>query len=78
MLKEETTKRVEESIRKKVEESLSSEDIKLEINRKLEEGRRTVIEEVTAQLEKEKEAALIEARGKEVRFFWENTFLPEF
>lgn len=69
MLKEETAKRVEEAIRKKVEESLNSEDVKVEINRKLEEGRRRLNEEVTAQLEKEKEAALVEARRKEVGIF---------
>ena len=66
LLKEETEKRVEEAIRKEVEEGLNSGDVKQEINRKLEEGRRRLAEEVTAQLEKEKEAALVEARRKEV------------
>lgn len=67
MLKEETNKRVEEAIRKEVEERLNSDNLKLDINKKLEEGRTRLNEEVTAQLEKEKEAALVEARRKEVR-----------
>lgn len=40
LIEEETAKRVEEAIRKKVEESLNSEEIKLELQRRLEEGRR--------------------------------------
>lgn len=56
---------MEEAIRKKVEESLNSEEIKLEIQRRLEEGRKRLLDEVAIQLEKEKEAALIEARQKE-------------
>ena len=66
LLEEETAKRVEEAIRRKVEESLSSKEIKLEIQRRLEEGRKRLHDEVAAQLEKEKEAAIIEARQKEV------------
>lgn len=64
-MEEETAKRVEEAIRKKVEETLGSEEIKLEIQRLLEEGRKKVAGDVVAQLEKEKEAAVIEARRKE-------------
>lgn len=59
-------KRVEETIRRKVEESLQSEKIKLKILTLLEEGRKRLIEEVAAQLEKEKEASLTEAKEKEV------------
>lgn len=59
---------MEEAIRKNVEESLSSEEIRVEIQRRLEEGRRKLLDEVAAQLEKEKEAALIEARQKEVNY----------
>lgn len=66
LVEEETAKRVEEAIRKKVEERLGSEEIKLEIERQLEEGRKKVAIDVIAQLEKEKEAAIIEARRKEV------------
>lgn len=59
-------KRVEDAIRIKVEESLQSEKVKMEILKLLEEGRMRVKEEVAAQLEKEKEASLIEAKEKEV------------
>ena len=67
-MEEETAKRVEEAIRKKVEERLGSEEIRLEIQRQLEEGRKKVASDVVAQLEKEKEAAVIEARRKEVSY----------
>lgn len=59
-------KRVEEAIREKVEGSLQSEKIKLEILTLLEEGRKRLNEEVAAQLEKEKEASLIDSKEKEV------------
>ncbi|KAF9608433.1 hypothetical protein IFM89_009799 [Coptis chinensis] len=65
LLEEETAKRVEEAIRKQVEERLNSEEVKLEIQRRIVEGRNKLLDEVAAQLEKEKEAALIEARQKE-------------
>lgn len=57
---------MEEAIRRKVEESLNSDKIKVEIQIRMEEGRRKLFDEVAAQLEKEKEAAIIEARQKEV------------
>jgi len=66
LIEEETAKRVEEAIQRKVEKSLNSEEIKVEIQRRLEEGRKRLIDEVANQLEKEKEASLIEARQKEV------------
>lgn len=59
-------KRVEEAILKKVEESLQSEKIKMEILKLLEEGRKRLNEEVAAQLEKEKEASIIDSKEKEV------------
>ncbi|CAL5438844.1 unnamed protein product [Camellia sinensis] len=65
LIEEETTKRVEEAIRNKVKESLNSEEIKLEVQRRLEEGRKKLIDVVAAQLEKEKEVALIGAKQKE-------------
>lgn len=68
LLEEETSKRVEVAIRTKVEESLNSVEIKVEIQRQLEEGRKKLLTEVAALLEKEKEAALVEARNKEVIF----------
>lgn len=66
LLEEETTRRVEEAIRRKVEESLNSEEIRFEVERRLEEGRKKMLDEVAAQLEKEKEAAFIKAKQKEV------------
>ncbi|KVI10999.1 hypothetical protein Ccrd_010595 [Cynara cardunculus var. scolymus] len=65
LMEEETAKRVEEAIRKKVEERLGSEEIRLEIQRQLEEGRKKVLSDVVAQLEKEKEAAEQARREKE-------------
>lgn len=66
LIEEETLRRVEEAIQKKVEESLNSEEIKLGIEKQLEVGRRRLLDEVAAQLDKEKEVALIEAKQKEV------------
>ncbi|KAL6494523.1 hypothetical protein OROGR_031323 [Orobanche gracilis] len=54
-----------ESSRRNSEESLNTDEIKLEIERRLEEGRKKLVAEVAAQLEKEKEAALLEARRRE-------------
>ncbi|KAL2231428.1 UNVERIFIED_CONTAM: hypothetical protein Sindi_1737200 [Sesamum indicum] len=65
LIEEETARRVAEAIRKKVQEGLNSEETKLEIDKRLREGRKKVVAEVAAQLEKEKEAALIEAMWKE-------------
>jgi len=65
LIAEETAKRVEEAIRKKVAESLESEEIKREIQKLLEEGRKKLHEEVTVELEKGKQAALLEAQRKE-------------
>lgn len=66
LIEEETAKRVEDAIRRRVEDSLRSEEMQVEIQRRLEEGRKRLIDEVAAQLEKEKEDALLEARLKEV------------
>lgn len=65
IIEEETAKRVEEAITKRVEEILNIEEIKVEIQRRLEEGRIRLHEEVAAQLEKYKAAALLEGRRKE-------------
>lgn len=78
ILEEETARRIEEAIRKKVEESLNSEEIKLEIQRRIEEGHKKLLDEVAAQLEKEKEAALIEARQKVVWFLYKRTSIMSF
>lgn len=69
LIEEETAKRVEEAIKRKVDDSLNTEEIKLEIRRRLEEGRKKLVNEVAAQLEIEKEAALIEAKQKEASHF---------
>jgi hypothetical protein len=45
---------------------LNSEDIKNEIKRRVEEGIKQLFDEVDAQLQKEKETALREARHKAV------------
>lgn len=68
-LEEETAQRIEEAIRKNVEERLSSDEVQLEVERRIEEGRKKLLEDVEAQLQKEKEAALNEARQKEVSNF---------
>lgn len=65
-LEEETARRLEEEIRSRVEEKMGSEEIRLEIERQIEEGRKKLLDDVEAQLQREKEAALAEARAKEV------------
>ena len=66
LLEEETARRLEEAIRKNVEEKLNTEEVKLEIERRVAEGVKKLFDDVEAQLEKEKEDALTEARRKEV------------
>lgn len=75
LVEEETARRVEEAIQKIVKESLDSEEIRFEIQRRLEEGRRRLVEEVAIQLEKEKEAAIIASRQKEVSIFCKSLLL---
>lgn len=69
LIDEETTKGIEEAICKRVDESLKSEEVRVEIQRRLEEGRKKLNDEIAAHLEKEKEAARIEARQKEVYIY---------
>ncbi|CAL1357467.1 unnamed protein product [Linum trigynum] len=64
---EETAKRLEEAIQRKVEESLASEEIKQYLQRHLNEGRKALMDEVAAQLKKEKEAVATETRQIEER-----------
>ena len=66
LLEQELARRVEEAIRKNVEERLNSDEVKLDIKRRIEEGIRKLFDEVDAQLQREKEAALYEARQKAV------------
>ena len=56
---------MEEAIQKKVADSLDSQEIKLEIQMLLDEGRKKLTEEVAAELEREKQTAQIEAQRKE-------------
>ncbi|KAB5511898.1 hypothetical protein DKX38_028926 [Salix brachista] len=67
LLEEETTRRLEESIRKNVEEKLNSEEVQSEIERRIKEGQKKLFDNVVAQLHKEKEAALAEERRKEAQ-----------
>ena len=48
---------------------MNSEEVKLEIERRIEEGEKKLFDDVAAQLKKEKETALTEARQKEVSIF---------
>ena len=61
---EETTKRLEVEICKKVEESLGTEDTKSEIQSRIEEGRNKLMENITIQLQKEKEDKIQEGHQK--------------
>lgn len=78
LLEEETARRLEEAIRKNVEEKLNSEEVKLEIERRVAEGVKKLFDDVEAQLEKEKEDALTEARRKEVSILTGTSFFPLF
>lgn len=77
LLEEETARRLEEAIRKNVEEKLNSEEVRLEIERRVAEGVRKLFDDVEAQLGKEKEDALTEARRKEVSIL-SGAFTPFF
>ena len=65
---------MEEAIRKKVEEAISSDEVKQRIMKKFEDGKKRLFDNVNKQLELEKIAALDEARKKEVKTLPENTF----
>lgn len=65
-LEEDAARRLEELIQKNVQEILNSEETRLEIQRRIEEGRKKLFDDVDLQLAKEKEAALTAARQKEV------------
>lgn len=79
LLEEETARRLEEAIRKNVEEKLNSEEVKLEVERRVAEGVKKLFDDVETQLEKEKQDALTEARMKEVSILTvTGTFYPFF
>jgi hypothetical protein len=63
-LDEESTKRLEGEIYMKVEESLNTDKVKLEIKSKIEEGHQNLINGVTLQLQEEKEDKIQEGHEK--------------
>jgi hypothetical protein len=64
ILDEESTKRLEEEICKKVEESLNTDEVKSEMQSRIEEGCQNLINGVTLQLQKEKEDKIQEGHQK--------------
>jgi hypothetical protein len=64
ILDEESTKRLEGEICKKVEESLNIDEVKLEMKSIIEEGHQILINGVTLQLQKEKEYNIQEGHQK--------------
>ncbi|CAM6093839.1 unnamed protein product [Calypogeia fissa] len=65
LIEEETARRVEGAIRAMVQEALVSDDLKREVELKVEEGRKKILEDIANQLQQEKQAALAAARKKE-------------
>jgi arginine/glutamate-rich protein 1 len=63
-LDEESTKILEDEICKKVEESLNTDEVKLEMKYIIEEGCQNLINRVTLQLQKDKEDKIQEGREK--------------
>jgi diphthamide biosynthesis methyltransferase len=64
ILDEEYTKILEGEIFKKVEASLNTDEVKLEMKSKIEDGHQNLINEVTLQLQKEKEDKIQEGHQK--------------
>ena len=64
ILDEESTKRLEDEICMKVEESLNIDEVKLEIQAKIEQGCQNVLDGITLQLQKEKEDNIQEGQQK--------------
>jgi hypothetical protein len=63
-LDEEYTKILQEEICKKVEESLNTDEVKLEMKARIEEGCQNLIDGVTLKLQKEKEDKIQEGQQK--------------
>jgi hypothetical protein len=61
----EFTKRLEEEIFKKVKESLNIDEVKLEMQSKIEEGYQNLVNGVTLQLQKEKEDKIQEGHPED-------------
>jgi hypothetical protein len=64
ILDEESTEILQEEISKKVEESLNTDEVKSEMQDRIEEGRHNLIDGVTLQLQKEKEEKIQEGQQK--------------
>jgi arginine/glutamate-rich protein 1 len=64
ILDEEYTKILEETICNKVEESLNTNEVKLEMQARIEEGCQNLIDQVTLQLQKKKEDKIQECQHK--------------
>ena len=64
ILDEESTKRLGEEIYKKVEESLNTYEVKLEMQYRIEEGHKNLINGLTLQLQKDKEDKIQEGHQK--------------
>ncbi|KAL6994974.1 hypothetical protein U1Q18_005109, partial [Sarracenia purpurea var. burkii] len=63
---EETAKRVEEAIQKKVEDSLNYEEMKLEEQMRLAEGRRKLLDEEQARKKKEELAKMLKGNRRKM------------
>ena len=68
LIEEESSKRIELAIEKLVQEALDSEELRKEVERRLQEGRKKVSEDVLTQMEKEREEAALESQRKEVSY----------
>jgi arginine/glutamate-rich protein 1 len=68
LIEEEASKRIELAIEKMVQEALDSEELRKEVERRLQEGRKKVSEDVMAQMEKEREEAALESQRKEASY----------
>ena len=64
ILDEESTKRLEDEICMKVEESLNMDEVKLEMQARIEEGCQNLLDGITLQLQKEKEDKIQEGQQK--------------
>jgi hypothetical protein len=64
ILDEESTEILQEEIGKKVEQSLNTDEVKSEMQDRIEEGRHNLIDGVTLQIQKEKEDKIQEGQQK--------------
>jgi hypothetical protein len=64
ILDEESTKRLQEEICKKVDESLNMDEVNSEMQARIEEGRQNLLDGITLHLQKEKEDKIQEGQQK--------------